>query len=98
MGYSKDDITVDYADNVLTVKSIKKSKKVKKTVFFTRIAKFFSKAFTIADDVEVKGAELKDVLENFEKKLTRARSPEVSTSSNNLKYNKAGVSFAIYKD
>ena len=28
-GYSKDDITVDYADNVLTVKSIKKSEEGK---------------------------------------------------------------------
>ena len=64
-GYSKDDITVDYADNVLTVKSIKKSDESKDEdgVLHRGIAKrFFSKAFTIADDVEVKGAELKDGL------------------------------------
>ena len=61
-GYSKDDITVDYADNVLTVKSIKKSDESKDEdgVLHRGIAKrYFSKAFTIADDVEVRGAELK---------------------------------------
>ena len=64
-GYSKDDITVDYADNVLTVKSIKKSDESKDEdgILHRGIAKrYFSKAFTIADDVEVKGAELKDGL------------------------------------
>lgn len=64
-GYSKEDITVDYADNVLTVKSIKKSDESKDEdgVLHRGIAKrYFSKAFTIADDVEVKGAELKDGL------------------------------------
>jgi len=64
-GYSKDDITVDYADNMLTVKSIKKSEEDadKDGVLHRGIAKrFFSKSFTIADDVEIKGAELKDGL------------------------------------
>lgn len=63
-GFSKDDITVDYADNVLTVKSVKKSEDNKDDgVLHRGISKrYFSKAFTIADDVEVKGAELKDGL------------------------------------
>ena len=64
-GYSKEDIKVDYADNLLTVKSIKKSDESKDEdgVLHRGIAKrYFSKAFTIADDVEVKGAELKDGL------------------------------------
>mgnify|MGYP006225623513 FL=1 len=64
-GYSKEDITVDYADNLLTVKSIKKSDESKDEdgVLHRGIAKrYFSKAFTIADDVEVNGAELKDGL------------------------------------
>ena len=64
-GYSKEDITVDYADNLLSVKSIKKSDESKDEdgVLHRGIAKrYFSKAFTIADDVEVKGAELKDGL------------------------------------
>ena len=64
-GYSKEDITVDYADNLLTVKSIKKSDEsnAEEGILHRGIAKrYFSKAFTIADDVEVKGAELKDGL------------------------------------
>lgn len=64
-GYSKEDITVDYADNLLTVKSIKKSDEsnTEEGILHRGIAKrYFSKAFTIADDVEVKGAELKDGL------------------------------------
>ena len=64
-GFSKDDITVDYADNILTVKSVKKEKSDddKDGVLHRGISKrMFSKAFTIADDVEVKGAELKDGL------------------------------------
>ena len=64
-GFSKDDITVDYADNLLTVKSVKKEKTDddKDGVLHRGISKrMFSKAFTIADDVEVNGAELKDGL------------------------------------
>ena len=64
-GFSKDDITVDYADNLLTVKSVRKEKSEdgKDGVLHRGISKrMFSKAFTIADDVEVKGAELKDGL------------------------------------
>ena len=64
-GFSKYDITVDYADNIFTVKSVKKEKSDddKDGVLHRGISKrMFSKAFTIADDVEVKGAELKDGL------------------------------------
>jgi len=64
-GFSKDDITVDYADNLLTVKSVKKEKSEddNEGILHRGISKrMFSKAFTIADDVEVKGAELKDGL------------------------------------
>ena len=64
-GYSKEDITVDYADNLLTVKSVKKEKSEEDNegILHRGISKrMFSKAFTIADDVEVKGAELKDGL------------------------------------
>ena len=64
-GYSKKDIKVDYADNLLTIKSVKEEKdsKEKSGVIHKGIAKrYFSKVFTIADDVEIKGAELKDGL------------------------------------
>jgi len=64
-GYAKKDIKVDYADNLLTIKSVKEEKKSKEKdgMIHKGIAKrYFSKAFTIADDVEIKGAELKDGL------------------------------------
>jgi molecular chaperone IbpA len=64
-GYSKKDIKVDYADNLLTIKSVKevKDSKEKDGVIHQGIAKrYFSKVFTIANDVEIKGAELKDGL------------------------------------
>jgi molecular chaperone IbpA len=66
-GFSKDDIDVEYADGILTIKS-KDKKEAEETdkdgnVIHKGISKrYFSKAFTIADDVEVKGAELKDGL------------------------------------
>tara|TARA_E500000318_G_scaffold105315_1_gene112110 strand:+ start:112 stop:561 length:450 start_codon:yes stop_codon:yes gene_type:complete len=66
-GYSKKDIEIELKEGVLTIKSVK-SKEEKEVednngVLHQGIAKrYFSKAFTIADDVEVKGAELKDGL------------------------------------
>ena len=64
-GYDKKDITVEYEDNLLHIKSVKESKsdKEKDGVIHQGIAKrYFSKAFTIADDVEIEGAELKNGL------------------------------------
>ena len=63
-GYSKDDIRVDYSENQLTIKSVKEDKKGEENgVLHKGIAKrFFSRTFTIAEDVEVKDAELKDGL------------------------------------
>ncbi len=63
-GYSKDDIRVDYSENQLTIKSVKEDKKGEEDgVLHKGIAKrFFSRTFTIAEDVEVKDAELKDGL------------------------------------
>ena len=64
-GYGKKDIKVDYADNLLTIKSVKEEKDSKESngIIHKGIAKrYFSKVFTIADDVEIKGAELKDGL------------------------------------
>ena len=63
-GFSKDDIDVEYKDNMLTVKSKEKPKEQDVDGMLHRgISKrWFAKSFTIADDVEVKGAELKDGL------------------------------------
>ena len=64
-GYSKKDISVEYADGILTIKSIKeeKSDDKKDGVIHKGIAKrYFSRSFTIADDVKIESAELKDGL------------------------------------
>ena len=61
-GYDKKDIAVEYADNILSIKSVKetKSDKEKDGVIHQGIAKrSFTKAFTVSDDVEIRGAELK---------------------------------------
>ena len=66
-GYGKKDVSVNYEDNILKIESVK-SKDEKEVedndgVLHKGIAKRnFMKHFTIADDVEVKGAELKDGL------------------------------------
>jgi molecular chaperone IbpA len=65
-GFSKDDINVEYENNVLTVKSIKREeteKEINDAILHRGISKrMFTKSFTVADDVEVNGAELKDGL------------------------------------
>ena len=64
-GYNKKDIEVELKEGILSIKSKKEEKEDTKDgeVLHKGIAKrYFSKSFTIADDVEVKGAELKDGL------------------------------------
>ena len=65
-GFNKDDVEVEYEDNLLTVKT----KDVKRTeekegdeIIHRGISqRSFARSFTIADDVKVGGAELKDGL------------------------------------
>jgi molecular chaperone IbpA len=64
-GFGKDDIDVQYEDGVVTVKSVHKNSEndEKDGVQYRGISKRqFTKSFTIADDVVVQGAELKDGL------------------------------------
>jgi molecular chaperone IbpA len=64
-GFSKKDIEINMEDGILNIKSAVEATKDKDEdgVIHKGIAKrYFSKSFTIADDVEVKGAELKDGL------------------------------------
>jgi molecular chaperone IbpA len=64
-GYNKKDINIDLEDGVLSIESKKDEKEDTKDgeVIHKGIAKrYFKKSFTIAEDVEVKGAELKDGL------------------------------------
>ena len=65
-GFNKNDVEVEYEDNLLTVKT----KQIKKTnekdgneIIHRGISqRSFARSFTIADDVKVGGAELKDGL------------------------------------
>ena len=62
-GYSKEDITIEVKDNTLSIKSVKKHEDDKVEVLHRGIAKrYFERHFTIADDVKLKGAELKNGL------------------------------------
>ena len=78
-GFNKDDVEVEYEDNLLTVKT----KEVKRLgekeggeVIHRGISqRSFARSFTIADDVKVNGAELKDGLlkVSMEKIIPEAR-------------------------
>ena len=65
-GFGKKDIDVQYEDGMVTIKSIQETKTDNDGadgVLHRGISKRqFTKSFSIADDVEVKGAELKDGL------------------------------------
>ena len=83
-GYDKKDIAVEYADSILTIKSVKetKSDKEKDGVIHQGIAKrSFSKAFTVSDDVEIRGAELKHGLLkiSLEKIVPEGKKPKTIT-------------------
>ena len=66
-GFSRDDVSVEFAEGILTIKSKDKKESEKKDedgdIIHKGISKrYFSKSFTVSDDVEIKGAELKDGL------------------------------------
>jgi molecular chaperone IbpA len=85
-GFNKKDIDVSYEDGIVTVKSIHETAEetdANGSVLHRGISKrHFTKSFTVADDVEVKGAELKDgllkiSLERIIPESKKARSIEV---------------------
>ena len=60
-GFSKADIDIKYADNQLTIKSVDSEDKEEKETLHRGISKRkFSRTFTLAEDMKVNGAELKD--------------------------------------
>ena len=65
-GFNKNDVEIEYEDKLLTVKTKKIEKAVEKTgseIIHRGISqRSFSRSFTIADDVKVNGADLKDGL------------------------------------
>jgi len=66
-GFNKNDVEVEYEDNLLTVRTKKVDKAVEKDMDGEIIhrgisQRSFSRSFTIADDIKVEGAEIKDGL------------------------------------
>ena len=82
-GYNKKDIDVSYEDGQLTIKSKKSDKEETKdedgnTIYKGIAKRYFERSFTIADDVEIKGAELKDGLlkVSLEKIVPESKKPK----------------------
>ena len=65
-GFNKDDVEVEYEDKLLTVRTKKVNKTVEKNgdeIIHKGISqRSFSRSFTIADDVKISDAQLKDGL------------------------------------
>ena len=77
-GFSKTDIDIKYADNQLTIKSVDSDDKVEKETLHRGISKRkFSRTFTLAEDIKVNGAELKDgmLLIELEKIVPEEKKP-----------------------
>jgi len=77
-GFGKDDIEIKYANNQLTIKSVDSDDKDEKDVIHRGISKRkFSRTFTLADDIKVNGAELKDgmLLVDLEKIVPEEKKP-----------------------
>ena len=83
-GFNKKDIKVSYADGQLSIESVKNDKTKERdengNVIHQGIAKrFFKKSFSIADNCEVKNAELKDGLlrVSLERIIPEAQKPRM---------------------
>ena len=81
-GFNKKDIRVEYADGQLSIESVKNQTEKEKDngKIFKGIAKrYFKKSFSIADNCEIKGAELKDGLlkVSLERIIPETQKPKV---------------------
>ena len=79
-GFGKDDIEIKYSDNQLTIKSVESDDKDEKDVIHRGISKRkFSRSFTLAEDIKVNGAELKDgmLLVELEKIVPEEKKPRI---------------------
>ena len=78
-GFSKSDIEVKTVDGQLTIKSIESENKDEKETLHRGISRRkFSRTFTLADDIKVNGAELKDgmLLIDLEKIVPEEKKPQ----------------------
>ena len=81
-GFNKKDIKVEFADGQLSIESVKNqtAKEKDNGKIYRGIAKrYFKKSFSIADNCEVKGAELKDGLlkVSLERIIPETQKPKV---------------------
>ena len=77
-GFSKKDIGIKSADSQLTIKSVESDDKEEKETLHRGISKRkFSRTFTLADEIKVNGAELKDgmLLIDLEKIVPEEKKP-----------------------
>jgi molecular chaperone IbpA len=77
-GFNKKDIEIKSADSQLTIKSVESDDKEEKETLHRGISKRkFSRTFTLADDIKVNGAELKDgmLLIDLEKIVPEEKKP-----------------------
>jgi len=82
-GYNKKDIDVSVEDGQLTIRSKKSDKDESKdedgnTIYKGIAKRYFERTFTLSDDVEIKGAELKDGLltVSLEKIIPESKKPK----------------------
>ena len=78
-GFSKKDIEIKSAGSQLTIKSVESDDKEEKETLHRGISKRkFSRTFTLADDIKVNGAELKDgmLLIDLEKIVPEEKKPQ----------------------
>ena len=89
-GFNKDDVEVEYEDNLLTVKTkeVKRSEeKDGDEVIHRGISqRSFARSFTIADDVKVNGAELKRWFANYFLWKNRTWNKEKKTYWNKISF------------
>ena len=77
-GFNKKDIEIKSADSQLTIKSVENDDKEEKETLHRGISKRkFSRTFTLAEDIKVNGAELKDgmLLVDLEKIVPEEKKP-----------------------
>ena len=77
-GFNKKDIEIKSADSQLTIKSVENDDKDEKETLHRGISKRkFSRTFTLADDIKVNGAKLKDgmLLIDLEKIVPEEKKP-----------------------
>ena len=78
-GFSKSDIEISLADGVLSIKSVKDNKTSNDDLYRGISYRKFKKQFTLAEDVVVKSASLKDglLIVKLEKILPEEKKPRV---------------------